>query len=183
MRPENAGKSSESNAVGVGASFLCGSFVRFFLHIDEETKVIGEAKFKTNACGFALAAADVLAAKIIGTELTELHGLENNDWREEIQAELEIFPENRAHCLKICLDALHAALADYRASRIEEFAGEKALVCTCFGVSEESIERVIAETNVETVEEVTSLCRAGGGCGSCRFLIQDMIDLRHIENS
>jgi NifU-like protein len=71
---------------------------------------------------------------------------------------------------------LHAALAGYRARRVEEFSGEKALVCTCFGVSEETIERVVAEYEIETVEQVTDFCKAGGGCGTCQPLIQEILD-------
>ena len=179
---KNAGKLTDANAVGFGASFVCGSFVRFFLHIDQETKSIAAAKFKTSGCGYAIAAAEVLSEKIVGKNLTELHGLENKDLRKEIEAELELFPGNRAHCLAICFNALHESFADFRTRQISEFAGEKALICTCFSVSEETVEQIIAANETETVEEVTALCRAGGGCGSCRFLIQEMIDIRQMEN-
>jgi NifU-like protein len=71
---------------------------------------------------------------------------------------------------------LQDAFADFRAFQIEEFAGEKALICTCFGVSEERIEKAITENNLQTVEEVGEFCRAGTGCGSCQPLIQEIID-------
>ena len=180
--PENAGKAAPANAVGTGASFVCGAFVRFYLEIDIETKEIRQARFKSNGCGYTIAAADVLAEKIEGRKLTELHGLDDIEFRALIERELEKFPAARAHCAGICLEALHAAFTDFRALQIEEFAGEKALICTCFGISEETIEKVIAENHLEMVEEVTDACRAGGGCGSCQFLIQEMIDVYHSEN-
>lgn len=173
--PQNAGTAEKSNAVGTGASFVCGSFVRFYLEVDANTKKIRAAKFKSNGCGFAIAAADVLAERIVGRKLTELHGLE--DLRAEIERELDKFPVHRGHCLEICIDALNQAFADFRASQIEEFAGEKALICTCFGVSEETIERVIKENKTETIEEIGEICNAGTGCGSCQFLIQELIDV------
>lgn len=175
--PKNVGKLENINAVGTGASFVCGAAVRFFLRIEKDTKEIFEAKFKTNGCGFTIASADVLAEKISGRKLTELHGLERESLQTEIEAELDRFPGNRKHCLEICIEALQAALADFRAFQIEEFAGEKALICTCFGVSEEAIEKIIAENEIETVEDVTEISSAGGGCGSCQFLIQEMIDV------
>ena len=174
--PKNSGKAARANAVGTGASFVCGAFARFYLEIDAQTKEIEEARFKTGGCGFLIAAADVLAETVKGKKLIELHGLVENEFRAKIESELELFPAHRAHCLKICLDALQAAFADFRAFQIEEFAGEKALICTCFGVSEETIERAVAENRLETVEEVIDICKAGGGCGSCRFLIQEIID-------
>ena len=73
-------------------------------------------------------------------------------------------------------ETLQTALADFRALQIEEFIGEKALICTCFGVSEETIENLVFEESLATVEEVTDACNAGGGCGSCQPLIQEIID-------
>lgn len=181
--PTNSGKAARANAVGTGASFVCGAFARFYLQIDVQTKKIVEAKFKTGGCGFLIAATDVLAEKIKGKKLIELHGLDENELRAEIEGELGLFPAHRAHCLKICLDALQAAFADFRAFQIEEFAGEKALICTCFGVSEETIERAVAENEIETVEDVIDICKAGGGCGSCQFLIQEIIDTHQKENA
>ena len=170
-----AGDAANANAVGTGASFICGSFVRFFLEIDVETKEIKNAKFKSNGCGFAVAAADVLAEKIVAKKLTEVHALDKT--RAEIERELGNFPAYRAHCLTICLEALQQAFADFRSFYIEEFAGEKALICTCFGVSEETIEKIIRENKGATVEAVGEICSAGTGCGSCRFLIQELIDV------
>jgi NifU-like protein len=172
--PKRAGKVEKPNAVGTGAAFVCGSFVRFYLAIDAETKEIKDAAFKSNGCGFAVAAADFLAEKIIGRRLTELHGLE--DIKTQIETELDSFPKNRRHCLEICVDAAIQAFADFRAFQIEEFTGEKALICTCFGVSEDQIEKIITEMQAETIEEVSAMCNAGTGCGSCQFLIQEMLD-------
>lgn len=181
-KTKRAGKPEKTNAVGTGASFLCGTFVRFFLEIDAETKEIKDAKYKSNACGFTIAAAEILTEKICGKKLTELHGLENEELKAEIESALDVFPSERDHCAAICFDALHAALNDFRSLQIEEFTGEKALICTCFGVSEREIESVIEQNEVETVEEVTDICNAGGGCGSCRMLIQELIDIYQIEN-
>ena len=177
FNPRNAGKFEKANAVGTGASFVCGSFVRFYLHIDLAAKQITEAKYKTDGCGFLIAAAEVLAEKIIGEKLTELHGLDRNALRRLIETELESFPSGRNHCPEICLDALQQTFLNFRNAQIEEFTGEKALICTCFSVSEETIEKVIAENRIETIEQVTAICNAGGGCGSCEFLIREMIDV------
>jgi NifU-like protein len=177
--PQNSGKPENANGVGTGAS---GTFVRFLLEIDAETKTIKQAKFKSSGCGFAVAAADVLTEKILDCRLTDLHGLDKNELKGEIETRLEEFPEHRAHCREMCFDALRAALADFRSFQIEEFAGEKLLICTCFGVSEEEIEKVIEEYQAVSVEEVSDVCNAGTGCGSCQFLIQEMIDIYWTEN-
>ena len=125
-----------------------------------------------------IAAADVVTEKLVGRRLTELHGLAEDELDPQRTGGLEQFPENRSQCSDLVLDALRNALADYRTRELEEFQGEKALICTCFGVSEETIEKCIAENHIHLVGEVTDLCRAGGGCGSCQILIQEMIDLQ-----
>lgn len=170
-----------ANGVGTGVGFTCGSFIRFYLNVDTVTNEIKNAAFRTNGCGFAIAAADLLGGNLTGRDLTGLHGLEASEFRALITAEFGEYPEGRAHCFEIALDALRAALADFRAFRLEEFRGEKALICTCFGVSEDTIEQVITKGPPETVEDVGRLTRAGSGCGSCRMLIQEMLDQKGID--
>src|SRR3989304_4984581 len=53
---------------------------------------------------------------------------------------------------------------------------EGAVVCTCFGVTETEIERVIRENDLATVEDVTNYCKAGGGCGGCHGEIEKIIE-------
>lgn len=173
-QPKNTGVAENANANGKWASFICGVSVRFSLQINEETKKITDAKFKTNGCGYIIATADFICEKIIGQELTELHGLE--DLLNEFETEFGEFPVDRKHCSDVCFDALQNTLAEYRNTQIEEWTGEKALICTCFGVSEERIENEIALHSLENVEQVGDICNAGTGCGSCQPLIQEILD-------
>lgn len=173
-----AGQAEDANAAGTSATFVCGAAARFTLMIEGETKRIRRARFQTNGCGFAAAAADVLAEFIAGKKLSELHGANRERLRAEIENELGRFGDRRRHCLELCLDALQKALADYRAAQIEEWTGEKALVCTCFGVSAETIEKAVEDYYLTSVDEVTEKCAAGGGCGSCQPLIQEILDSR-----
>jgi NifU-like protein len=179
---ENVGSATGANAVGTNATFVCGAALRFSLRIEKDTKEIAEAKFKTNGCGYLIAAADVLAEQITRKKLNELHSLDKRFLQAQIESELGAFPGNRQHCLELCLETLRLAFADFRDSQIEEFTGEKALICTCFGVSEEKIEWVIKQKSLETIEEVTDACSAGGGCGSCQPLIQEILDVLNEEN-
>jgi bacterioferritin-associated ferredoxin len=116
------------------------------------------------------------AEQIIGKKLNELHGLDENVLQNAIEGKLGLFEDHRRHCFDLCFETLQDAFADFRAFQIEEFSGEKALICTCFGVSEETIEKVIMKNSLATIEEVTDFCNAGGGCGSCQPLIQEIID-------
>ena len=174
--PKNVGKAASANAVGISATFVCGAILRLTLRIETNTKEIFDARFQTNGCGFLIASADVLTEKIIGKRLVELHGLDKQNLQTEIEGELGTFESHRRHCLDLTFDALQNSFADFRAGQIEEFAGEKALICTCFGISEETIEQLIKKKSLKTIEEITDVCNAGGGCGSCQPLIQEIID-------
>ncbi len=175
--PKNVGQMENANAVGTGATFVCGAVLWLYLRIDTKSKEILEAKFKTNGCGFLIASADVLAEAIVGKKLIELHGLEDNFFQRKLENELGNFDVHRRHCLDLTLKTLRNAFADFRIRQVEEFSGEKALICTCFGVSEETIENLIKEKSLKTVEDVTDACSAGGGCGSCQPLIEDILDV------
>jgi NifU-like protein len=173
--PQNAGKCEFTNAVGTSASFVCGSVLRFTLQISDQK--IADAKFKVSGCGYLIATADLLAEIVINKQLTNLHGLES--FKQIIEEKLGNFPAERTHCLNLAFETLQSAFNDFRSRQIEEFSGDKALICTCFGVSEETIEKIISENNCETVEDVADICNAGSGCGSCQPLIQEIIDDLH----
>ncbi len=172
-------RSGESgNAMATTPNFSCGSFVRFSLSIDTESHLVADAVFESNGCGFMLANADVLAESVTGKRLIDLHGLNDAELHSIIGNGLGEIPSERRECVAACIEALRAVFADFRARQIEEFRGEKALICTCFGVSEETIENLIVKDSLTTVGEVTDNCNAGSGCGSCRMLIQEMLDGR-----
>lgn len=167
----------DANATGTGAALECGTFVRVSLRVDERADIVELAMFRTNGCGYMIAAADVLAEMLRGRKLTELGGLKTDSLVSEIRDRLARFPSRREHCAEAAIDAVRSALANYRDHRLEEFQGEKALICTCFGISEETIANLIAENNLTDVTEVAAMSRAGSGCGACQMLIREMLDV------
>ena len=174
--PRYAGRIRAANGVGTAASFECGCFVRISLAVEPLSKSIRLAGFQTNGCGFMTAVADLMAEILAGANLTELHALDENEFDRTVSDSFGPLPAERTQCAGLVLEAARAALADHRSYLIEEFRGEKALICTCFGVSEETIDAFILANRPRTIEDVTAACRAGAGCGSCRMLIQEMID-------
>lgn len=50
------------------------------------------------------------------------------------------------------------------------------IICHCFEVSREEIEKAIREKGLKTVEEVGECTNAGTGCGGCQVQIQEILD-------
>lgn len=174
LEPANAGKIELPSAVGASGSFVCGAALKFFLRI-ENGKIVA-AKFQAAGCGFLFAGADLLCQKIKNKEFAEI-GKAVRGKQSLFAADFEKqFPARRTHCLELCIDALRAAINDYRAAKLESWNGDEALICTCFGVSETTIETAIVQNGLRSVEEVTENCNAGGGCGSCQPLILEILD-------
>lgn len=171
LNPRNVGDIADTGAVGEAGSFQCGARLRLSLKIDESLKIV-DARFKATGCGYLVASASALTETL--KELTvgraaQLPRSAVTDWFEE-------FPPDRVQCARLCQEALLSALQDYHNSTRAEWTGDEALICTCFGVSEKTIERVVYERTLHTVKEVTRACNAGGGCGSCHPLIVDIIE-------
>lgn len=174
--PKHASEPANRDAAGTDVNFTCGCFVKVFVEIDEDEQTVCRAGFSSNGCGYMVAAAEVFAKVLEGKHLSDLHGLERSRFDEEVAKQLGTIDTARTPCLDAVYQAARLAFADHRNRKVEEFRGEKALICTCFGVAEETVEILIAANSPATVDEVTDKCRAGGGCGSCRMLIQEMID-------
>jgi len=122
-----------------------------------------------------VAAAETACRELEGAKLPELNGLELFD--EILPSRLGTEPNSRRGCFRAVGEAVRSAFKGHRDRLVEEFTGEKALICTCFGVSEETIMRFIESARPSRVDEVSAACRAGSGCGACRMLIQELIDL------
>ncbi|HKQ52343.1 MAG TPA: iron-sulfur cluster assembly scaffold protein [Pyrinomonadaceae bacterium] len=172
LHPRNVGEAAEPRVAGEAGSLACGAILVLTLNIDSRSQQITDARFKAVGCGYLVAAASVLTETIKDLSPGRAAVLSETavtDWLGQMPAE-------REHCARLCREALNAALANYHSAAREEWAGDEALICTCFCVSERTIERVVKARSLRTVEEVTRACHAGGGCRSCHPLIADLLD-------
>lgn len=175
LSPRLAGSVEGANTEGRAVSFECGSYVAVSMRISGDPKQIEAAGYRTNGCGFMIASAEASLEYLVGKRLTELHGRPDAETAEEFELFGHV-PAVRTQCFELVQEAIRSALANYRSMLVEEFRGERALVCTCFGVAEDTIDELIAGGKARSLEEVAEACNAGSGCGSCRMLIQEMID-------
>lgn len=170
---QNAAQDEPSVVSGRSASFVCGCSVSFSLNADQQNIT---ASFASNGCGYMIAAADILTEAVSGKNVSDLNGLDRAASLAAIEHQIGELPAGREHCAEVSYEAMRNAFAELRERRIEEFRGEEALICTCFGVSERVIEEFIASSTEVSVDLVADFRRAGSGCGSCRMLIQEIID-------
>jgi NifU-like protein len=168
------GKCENESANGLAVSFECGSAVRFSVAINLDSRRIDDIAFTSTGCGFAVAAASLIADAVRGRVLMDLRA--GADLEAIFAAEFGPIPTGRTHCVRLAANGLRQALGNYRRSLIEEFRGEKALICTCFGVTEDTLVNLIEKEPRIEMAGVIRETKAGSGCGSCQFLIQELID-------
>ena len=87
-------------------------------------------------------------------------------------------PDQKMHCSVMGQEALEAAIADYYSRKGGQAPQVQKgnIVCTCFGVTDDEISKVVHENDLTTVEEVTNFCKAGGGCGACKERIGELVE-------
>lgn len=175
LAPQNIGEIAEADASAEAASFVCGALLRLSLKIDPETQRIIEARFKACGCGYLIAHASVVTEIIRGLTTAEA-ATASGFLAETLSEYFGAPPRDKEQCLMLCAEALREAIAHYSQRVRDEWTGEEALICTCFGVSEKRIEQAIADEGLRTVREVTRACNAGGGCQSCRPLIEEILE-------
>jgi len=170
FNPRNVGEIEDADGVGEVGSLACGDALRLTFKLDKNGK-IRDAKFKTFGCASAIATSSVLTEMIKGMTLEEAAKVTNRD----IADYLGGLPEQKMHCSVMGREALEAAIENYRSGGKKKRQLEGNVVCTCFGVTDKEIERVIRENNLMTVEQVTNYSKAGGGCGGCKGEIEKII--------
>ena len=158
LNPRNVGDADEPSFTGRAASLSCGAHVRFSIQVDEAQRV-SQARFRAAGWNVLIAAASMLKERVTGLTTAEA---------------ATIGPET-PNCGQLAFDALLDAIREYSNAARDDWGGDEALICTCFFVSQRTIEREIQMGGLTTVAEVTRACNAGAGCGSCHQLIQEIL--------
>ena len=172
LEPRNVGEVENADAVGDVGNMTCGDALKLTLKIDDGR--ITDAKFKTFGCASAIASSSALTDLVQGMTIEEASKVTNQDIV-DILGEL---PEEKMHCSVMGMEALQAAIADYKGEALPDADDEHEgrIVCTCFGVTDVKIRKIAKENNIKEAENVKNYCKAGGGCGGCLDDIQSILD-------
>ena len=172
MNPCNVGDAGEPSFTGRAASFVCGAVARLSIQIDESHN-ISQARFRTVGCETLIGALSMLTERVEEKSTADAALVAQDPVA--LAAEFEV-EDGRQQCVRLACEALLTAIREYSNAARDEWNGDDALICTCFFVSEQTIEREIRDKGLTTVREVTAACNAGGGCGSCQPLIVDILE-------
>lgn len=168
--PVNVGEVENPDGVGEVGSLACGDALKLSFKLGEDGKIV-DAKFQTFGCASAIASSSALTELVKGKTLEEAEKLTNKD----IADFLGGLPKEKMHCSVMGEEALQAAIRNYRGLEpLPQAEGE--VVCQCFGVTDQEIEKVARSNDLHTVEEITNYTKAGGGCGDCVDKIQAILD-------
>lgn len=111
MNPRNLGDIENADAIGEVGAAACGDIMKISLKIDDETKKVVDARFKTFGCGSAIAASSIATELIKGRTIDDLQRNFNND---QIVDALGGLPPVKIHCSVLAHEALQAALDGYK---------------------------------------------------------------------
>jgi NifU-like protein len=168
--PRNVGVIPDPDGVGEVGSMACGDALKLTFKLGKDGR-IADARFQTFGCASAIASSSALTEIIKGMTIEEAEKVTN----QHIADYLGGLPEQKMHCSVMGREALEVAIANYRTGDTTKRILQGRVVCTCFGVTEEEIERAIRDNNLTTVEQVTNYTKAGGGCGQCHPDIEQII--------
>ncbi len=179
LNPRNVGEVENPDAVAEVGNMSCGDALKISLKLDDQGR-IADVKFQTFGCASAIASSSALTELVKGMTLDEASKVTNRD----IVNVLGELPEEKMHCSVMGMEALQAAIADYKrkhGEKVDETTEddgdhEGRIVCHCFGVTDAKIRKVAKINNLHKAEEITEYTKAGGACGSCLDKIQEILD-------
>lgn len=170
--PRNVGTLENPDGVGEVGAIACGDALKLMFKLGPDGR-IADVKFQTFGCASAIASSSALTEMIKGMTLEEAAKVTNADIAEYLGG----LPEQKMHCSVMGMEALEAAIHNYRTGdcTVRELKDDP-LVCTCFNVHESEIVQAVQINRLTTVEEVTNFTKAGGACGKCKGEIQKILD-------
>ena len=146
LNPRNVGEIEDPDAVGEVGSLACGDALKLMLKVDDEER-IAEAKFQTFGCASAIASASALTEIVKGMTIDEASQVTNQNIAEYLGG----LPEAKMHCSVLGREALELAIHNYRTGEQAVGDMEGQVVCVCFGVTDNEIERVVRDNGLTTI--------------------------------
>ena len=108
QNPRNAGDMENPDGVATVGNPACGDLMTIYIRVTDN--IITDIKFKTFGCGAAIASSSYTTELVKGKTIDEALAYT----RQDISDGLGGLPPIKMHCSILALDALKAAIEDYR---------------------------------------------------------------------
>jgi len=174
--PVAMGEFTQEDADAKGAKLIvadfgaesCGDAVRLFWLVDESTDTILDSKFKSFGCGTAIASSDAMAELCIGKKVDDAIHITNTEVEAFLRDEpnTPAVPPQKMHCSVMAYDVILEAAAQYKGVERAEIENAD-IVCECARKTRKDIVDAIREHNIQEVEEIIEITKAGSYCKSC----------------
>lgn len=112
--PRNVGELADADGIGKVGNPTCGDIMQITIKVEDDK--IKDIKFKTFGCGAAIATSSMVTEMVKGKTLDEALKITNK----EVANALGGLPPVKMHCSNLAADALHAAIEDYKKSKVNQ---------------------------------------------------------------
>jgi len=106
--PRNVGDMDDPDGTGTVGNPSCGDVMTIYIRVEND--VITDIRFKTFGCGAAIASSSYTTELVKGKTIDEAL----NFTRQDVSDGLGGLPPVKMHCSVLAIDALKAAVEDYR---------------------------------------------------------------------
>ncbi len=108
LHPHNMGKMENPDGIGKVGNPVCGDVMYLYIKVNDNR--IEDIKFQTFGCAAAIATSSMITDLAKGKTLDEAL----NITKDNVASELKGLPSIKMHCSNLAVDALHAAIEDYK---------------------------------------------------------------------
>ena len=109
VNPRNVGEMADADGVGEVGNAKCGDIMKIYIKVEDDRIV--DISFETFGCGAAIASSSVATEMVKGMTIDEALAVTN----QMVIDRLGGLPAVKIHCSVLAEEALHKAIADYRA--------------------------------------------------------------------
>jgi nitrogen fixation protein NifU and related proteins len=106
--PRNAGEMENPDGVGHVGNPVCCDIMELYIKVKDDT--VTDAKFKTFACGAAIATSSMVTEMVKGKSIDDALKISNAAVAEALGG----LPAVKMHCSVLAEEALQSAITDYR---------------------------------------------------------------------
>jgi nitrogen fixation NifU-like protein len=106
QNPRNLLEMKNPDALGMGASTVCGDVMTLYLKIKDNH--IEKATYTTMGCGAAIASGSILTEMLKGKNVSEAKNISSAALVEALGG----LPKIKLHCPELALEALHTAITN-----------------------------------------------------------------------